>query len=108
MKFRLIKDFLLNTGFGEEIILEKGDIIEPNDEGLYIFPKLNRPYTKDELLSKPELFELLKDIKLDITEITETDQDKIGNWRIQLDVKTSRRKLNEIEKFLRETINEML
>jgi hypothetical protein len=108
MKFRLIKDLILNTGFEEEIILEKGDIIEPSENGDYIFPKLNRRYSKDELLSKPELFECLVDIKLNVTQVSEDDENKIGNWRIQLDVKTSRKKLKEIEKFLKETVNEML
>ena len=108
MKFRLIKDLILNTGFEEEVILEKGDIVEPSNDGDYVFPKLNRTYSKDELLSKPEIFEELPELKLDVREITEDDENKIGNWRIQLDVKTSRKKLKEIEKFLRETVNEML
>ena len=108
MKFRLIKDFILNTGFGEEIILEKGDITEPNENGDYIFPNLNGTFTKEDLLSKPDLFEELPDLKLDIRELTEDEDDKIGNWRIQLDVKTSKRKLKEIEKFIRENVNEML
>jgi hypothetical protein len=107
MKFRLIKDLILNTGFEEEIILEKGDIVEPTD-GDYSFPKLNRRYSKDELLSKSDIFEELIDLKLDIVEIAEDDENKIGNWRIQLDVKTSRKKLKEIERFIRENVNEML
>ena len=108
MKFRLINDFILNTGFGEEIILQKGDITEPNENGDYVFPKISRKFTKDDLLSKPELFEELLELKLDVREITEDDENKIGNWRIQLDVKTSRKKLKEIENFIRENVNEML
>jgi hypothetical protein len=108
MKFRLVKDFILNTGFGEEIILEKGDIIEPNENSEYVFPKLNKTFTKEDLLSKPELFEELPELKLDVRELTEDEDDKIGNWRIQLDVKTSKRKLKEIERFIRENVNEML
>lgn len=108
MKFRLINDFILNTGFGEEIILQKGDITEPNENDDYVFPKISRTFTKEDLLSKPELFEELLELKLDVREITEDDDNKIGNWRIQLDVKTSRKKLKEIEKFIRENVNEML
>lgn len=108
MKFRLINDFILNTGFGEEIILQKGDITEPNENGDYVFPKLNKAFTKEDLLSKPELFEELLELKLDVREITEDDENKVGNWRIQLDVKTSRKKLKEIERFIRENVNEML
>ena len=108
MKFRLINDFILNTGFGEEIILQKGDITEPNENGDYVFHKLNKAFTKEDLLSKPELFEELLELKLDVREITEDDENKVGNWRIQLDVKTSRKKLKEIERFIRENVNEML
>lgn len=107
MKFRLIKDLVLNTGFEEEVILNKGEIIEDTN-GEYFFTKLNKVYTKEDLLSKPNIFELLPEIKLEIKEVDQDDEDKIGNWRIQLDVKTSRRKLKEIETFLRETISEML
>lgn len=107
MKFRLIKDLVLNTGFEEEVILNKGEIIE-DINGEYFFAKLNKVYTKEDLLSKPDIFELLPEIKLEIKEVDQDDEDKIGNWRIQLDVKTSRRKLKEIETFLRETISEML
>lgn len=107
MKFRLIKDLVLNTGFEEEVILNKGEIIEDTN-GEYFFAKLNKVYTKEDLLAKPDIFELLPEIKLEIKEVDQDDEDKIGNWRIQLDVKTSRRKLKEIETFLRETISEML
>lgn len=107
MKFRLIKDLVLNTGFEEEVILNKGEIIE-DINGEYFFTKLNKVYTKEDLLAKPDIFELLPEIKLEIKEVDQDDEDKIGNWRIQLDVKTSRRKLKEIEIFLRETISEML
>ena len=54
------------------------------------------------------LFEKYEDIKLNIKEIHQDEEDKIGNWRIQLDVKTSRKKLKEIEKFIREGINDIL
>lgn len=107
MKFRLIKDLVLNTGFEEEVILNKGEIIE-DINGEYFFTKLNKVYTKEDLLAKPDIFELLPEIKLEIKEVDQDDEDKIGNWRIQLDVKTSRRKLKEIETFLRETISEIL
>lgn len=108
MKFRLIKDLVLNNGLEEEVILKKGDVVLPNDKGEYFFDKLNKSYCIDDLLSKKDMFEPIEEIDLVIKEIDENDDDKIGNWRIQLDVKTSRRKLREIEKFLRETISDML
>ena len=82
MKFRLINDFILNTGFGEEIILQKGDITEPNENGDYVFPKISRTFTKEDLLSKPELFEELLELKLDVREITEDDENKIREIKV--------------------------
>lgn len=34
MKFKLIKDLILNTGFEEELILKKDETIEPNEKGI--------------------------------------------------------------------------
>jgi hypothetical protein len=36
------------------------------------------------------------------------DEEIIKNWRIQLDVKTSRRKLKEIEKIINQKVKEIL
>ena len=108
MKFKLIKDLIFNNGFEDELILKKDDIIEPNEDGEYLFTKLNRKYPKEDLLAKPNIFKPINDIKLEVSEIDENDEDKIGNWRIQLDVKTSKRKLKEIEKILKDVVNDLL
>lgn len=108
MKFKLIKDLISNNGFEDEIILKKDSILEPNEDGEYFFKNVNRKYTKEQLLSKPNTFKPLLDIDLDVKEINEDEEDKIGNWRIQLDVKTSKRKLKEIEKIVKEIISDLL
>ena len=108
MKFKLIKDLILNTGFEEELILKKDETIEPNEKGEYFFEKLNRTYLREDLLSKLDIFKPMEEIDLKIQEIDQNDEDKIGNWRLQLDIKVSRKKLKEIEKFIRESVSEML
>lgn len=108
MKFKIIKDLINNNGFDDEVILKEGETIEPNEEGVYFFKIINRFYTKEQLLTKPNIFKPLIELELDIKEIDQDEEDKIGNWRIQLDVKTSKRKLKEIEKIVKEVIRDIL
>jgi len=111
MKFQLINKFKDFTG---KDILTIGDIIEPDVEGNYNI-KWN---TGEMYLSKEEieslkqdghlLFKEIKDVELIIEEITEDDDNLVTNWRIQLDVKTTRKKLKEFENKFRESINNIL
>ncbi len=59
-------------------------------------------------IEENSIFEKVNEINLEIIEVKKDDEDKIGNWRIQLDIKTSRRKLKDIEKFIRDNISDML
>lgn len=108
MKFRLIKDLVLNNGFEDTIVMSKGSIIEPNNDNEYVFEKLGRNYTKSDILSKPDFFEKIEELELKTTLIDQDEEDIIKNWRIQLDVKTSMRKLKEIEKFIKESVASMI
>ncbi len=49
-----------------------------------------------------------KNVDIEVTEIKEDEEDTVGNWRIQLDIKTSRRKLKLIEKMIRENIQQFI
>lgn len=107
MKFRLIKDLVSNNGFEDIIIMPIGTIIEPDKNGEYVFDKLGKTYTELDILFKPETFERVE-LELNVSLIEEDEEDIIKNWRIQLDVKTSMKKLKEIEKVVKETISSML
>ena len=48
------------------------------------------------------------DLEIIIEEIPEDDDILVRNWRIQLDVKTTRKKLKEIEKAVNEHIKPLL
>ena len=64
MKFRLINDFILNTGFGEEIILQKGDITVPNENGDYVSGIVinnNHRYVMKRYQLQPEPIDLEKE-----------------------------------------------
>ena len=88
MRFKLIKDLVLNTGIEEEIILSKDSIIEPDEDGQYFFVKIGKSYSKDMLLSKPHIFKIIEYIEINVKDIDESDEDIIGNYRIQLEIKT--------------------
>ncbi len=111
MKFRLIKDLITNTGFEEIKLYDKGTIFTPNEEGNYEFVSNDgkiKIQSKEDLLDKKNLFEYLPEIELKVKELEIEEDDIVKNYRIQLDIKTSFRKLKEIEKFLKENVNEML
>lgn len=111
MKFRLIKDLITNTGFEEIKLYDKGTIFTPNEQGNYEFKSQDgkiKTQSKEDLLEKNNLFESLPEIELEVKELEIEEDDIVKNYRIQLDIKTSFRKLKEIEKFLKEHVNEML
>lgn len=108
MKFKLIKDLILNNGFEDIIIMSEGSIIEPNEEGLYVFENLGKSYTKDDITSKPEIFEIFNELDLNISQIDESLENVVKNFRIQLDIKTSMKNLKIIEKFIKDNVSSMI
>lgn len=60
------------------------------------------------ILKDDRFEEITQDFKFEIKELTDVEEDEIKTYRIQLDVKASRRKLREIENYLRSTLDEMI
>lgn len=52
--------------------------------------------------------EIIEDLKFTIQEVDELEEDITKNWRIQVDVKTSAKKLKEIQIVLEKSIREVL
>ena len=50
----------------------------------------------------------LPELNFEVTELTTEQEEEEKTYRIQLDVKTNRKKLREIENFLRDTLENML
>lgn len=111
MKFKVINKFVDFLG---NDILKVGDIIEPNENNEYVIDynngdskqtiQLTIDGVKNAKQDGLNIFEEYEDIELIIEEIPEDDDELITNWRIQLDVKTTRKKLKEFEKKFRESI----
>lgn len=114
MKFKLINKF---TDFSGNEILKIGDILEPTNDEYKIEWKggsMTLDYNgvkeakQDSNILFEEIVENKPELKLVIEEVPDDDENLIGNWRIQLDVKTTRKKLKEIERVFREVVSDII
>lgn len=99
-KYLAIEDILIL----DEIIFHKDEEVIVNNGIISVSTKLGKldislSNIKDKLRIKEEL-----DIKISLLE----DEDEIKDYRIQLDLKVSRKKAKEIENYLRETLESMI
>lgn len=103
-KFKLTEDLIIL----DKTILPKGSIISFDEHDEIKISTEFGPitFTPNTLKDKIELFTEELDVKISV--LDDEDEDVIKNYRLQLDVKTSQRKVREIESFLRKTLQEML
>lgn len=104
MKFRLKEDWVHESTFlGKKItkvLYEKGHIFEPEDDVYKIIHHTGEIVELSESeMKKFDILEIIEDNNLEIIieEIPDDDDNLVRNWRIQLDVKTTRKKLKEFE-----------
>lgn len=116
-KFSLNKDWNIESEFAgiknKVLIFPEGHIFEANEDGEYIIEWIGGRMSFDEYQMRlnKELFtpiEIRSDIEITIEEIDDIDENLVRNWRIQLDVKTTRKKLKEFEIRFRDSINDII
>lgn len=100
-----------NVVFFATEVFTQGQIIEL--EEVYSVDKdgIKFPLTIKDILSDKrfeEIIEQKQELNFDVKEITEDEELEVKKFRIQLDVTTNRKKLREIENFMRKTLEEML
>jgi hypothetical protein len=120
-KFILNQDWTYETEFlgskSTKTLYKKGEIFESNEDGKY---QIIKPTGEIALID----LESIKSIKINdnlifdeepeeefeiiIEEVLEDDENIVKNWRIQLDVKTTRKKLKEIEKIINQMVKPIL
>lgn len=118
MKFRLTEDWTYQTTFlGKTItktLYNKDYIFEPNKDGKY---EIIQPTGEISLIDKDELksldfieevIEKKTEFEIVIEEIPDDDDILVKNWRIQLDVKTTRKKLKEVQRIIDEYVKPIL
>ena len=118
MKFKLTRDWNYETTFlGKTVsktLYKEGHIFEPNSEGKY---EIIQPTGEIIVISNDEMktiehlekvIEKSNDYEIIIEEIPEDDDELVRNWRIQLDVKATRKKLSEVQRLIEEHIKPIL
>ena len=117
MKFKLTEDWIHEYSFLDrkmtKKIYDKGHVFEPIDGKYEIIHHTGEIFNLDEEQMKS--FDILEEIKEEsddfeiiIEEISDDDDILVRNWRIQLDVKTTRKKLKEIQQIVEEQIKPIL
>jgi hypothetical protein len=118
MKFKLKEDWIHESEFlGQKItkkMYDKGHIFEPVNGKYEVIYHTGEILQLDEFQMKSIPLDILEEIKeksdyfdIIIEEITEDDDILVRNWRIQLDVKTTRKKLKEFEIKFRNSLNSL-
>ena len=117
MKFKLKEDWIYESEFfGKKIskkMYDKGHVFEPVDGKYEVIHNTGEILQLDEFQMKSidileEVKEISDDFEIIIEEIPEDDDILVRNWRIQLDVKTTRKKLKEVQKIIEEYVKPIL
>lgn len=117
-KFKLIQDLQVETEFAgiksNQIIFKTGKEFSANEKGIYVIEwfggkmEFDIEQMKEAKQKNMPLFEQEKSkYEIIVEEVDEEDDVLVKSWRIQLDVKTTRKKLKEFEKLFMETANKI-
>ena len=117
MKFKLKEDWIHETTFLDKNIskkmYDKGYVFEPEDGMYKIIHHTGEIFEVTE--SEMRSFDILEEIKeksddfeIIIEEVSDDDDVLVRNWRIQLDVKTTRKKLKEVQRIIEEHVKPII
>lgn len=108
MRKFLVKE---DVKFFATTIFTKGETIELEDYYNVDKGDIKFPLGLAEILSDKrfqEIVEPKQELNFEVQELTEDEELEVKKFRIQLDVVANRKKLREIENFMRKTLEEML
>ena len=108
MRKFLVKE---DVTFFATTIFTKGENIELSDYYNVDKGDIKFPLGLAEILSDKrfqEIVEPKQELNFEVQELTEDEELEVKKFRIQLDVVANRKKLREIENFMRKTLEEML
>ena len=117
MKFKLTQDWIHESTFlGKKTskkLYEKGHVFEPENGTYKIIDHTGEIIELDE--SQMKSFDIFvdfqdksDDFEIIIEELPDDDDILVRNWRIQLDVKTTRKKLKEVQRIIEEQVKPIL
>lgn len=105
-EFLVLEDVVF---FGKRI-LNKGETIKIDKEHQVSVEGLEFTIPINDIISSSNFQEIIddKEIDIEIIEVSDEEDLQIKNFRIQLDIKTNRKKAREIESILRKTLKEFI
>lgn len=122
-KFLLKEDWYIETKLlsqvTKELVFEKNHVFE-SENGIYdivwsggkmsLTEKMMKEAQDEDKNSMFEEIpvEVKEEVKMTVEEIPDSEEYAVKNWRIQLDVKTTRAKLREVEKIINEMVKPIL
>ena len=122
-KFRLKEDWYIESKLlnqvTKELVFEKGHLFE-TETGVYdivwsggkmsLTEKMMREAEDENKnpMFEETIVEVKEEVKMTVEEIPDSEEYAVKNWRIQLDVKTTRAKLREVEKIINEMVKPIL
>jgi hypothetical protein len=122
-KFKVKEDWYIETKLlnqvTKELVFEKGHIFE-TETGIYdiVWSGGKMSLTEEMIRDAKDgdggfifeeiLVEIKEEVRMTVEEIPDSEENTVKNWRIQLDVKTTRAKLREVEKIINEMVKPIL
>lgn len=102
-KFKLTEDLYIL----DKIILPKNTEVSFDESGEVKISTEYGPITFTKEMLKDKIEKPVENVEVKISVLDE-DEDVVKNYRLQLDFKASRKKVIEIETYLRKTLQDML
>lgn len=107
-QFTLKEDWYLENEIAGQkskyLLFKKGHIFNANSNGEYLIEYFGGELKYDvDGMRLANIFNE-ENIEIIIEEIPDDDDNLVGNWRIQLDVKTTRKKLKEVQRIIEEYV----
>jgi hypothetical protein len=101
-----MRKFLCNEDFvviGKKLAskgdyVNEGDILQSEDGSISLKMEL------DDLVSSPIFNEVIDRMEIQVKEVNQDDEELVKDWILQIKVNTSRKKLRDIEDFIRQNL----
>ena len=102
--YKLIEDLQIL----DKVILPKNSEISFDEHDEVKISTEYGPITFTKEMLKDKIEKPVENVEVKISILDDEDEDVIKNYRLQLDIKASRKKVREIESYLRKTLQDFL
>ena len=103
-KYKLTQDLTIL----DKTVLTRDSEVEFDESGEFIVNSELGPIKLTKEILKDKITSLEKNVEFKVSLLNEDDEDKVNFYRMQLDIKSTRKKLREIENEFRKILNEVL